>query len=302
MSDNKDKKITQENTGFDKRVEDFADEVGQLGKNVGKRVEQHAKNFTTEMENLGKHAENTGKGFERWYDRTFGFFGPLFWSILGLVILGLIIVAMRKMSDVSPVFGAVSIFLTQYLPLFFALMIFFAYTSYVTRKYPRQIRWITPMFTALGFVLVLWIVVEVFLILNDYVGIPYLPTVASWIRASFILVFLLVLIFGYLILLLIFFTKQIVRPSQEQVPTRTNESVSQAAVQSSESVGYKRLYRSGKERILGGVCGGLADYFQVNPVIVRLLWVVGIFLSAGILILGYFVFWIVIPRNPVHHW
>tara|TARA_Y100000310_G_C20566830_1_gene755913 strand:- start:441 stop:632 length:192 start_codon:yes stop_codon:yes gene_type:complete len=36
----------------------------------------------------------------------------------------------------------------------------------------------------------------------------------------------------------------------------------------------KRLYRSKKERILLGVCGGIAEYFDVDPTIVRLIWVV----------------------------
>lgn len=35
----------------------------------------------------------------------------------------------------------------------------------------------------------------------------------------------------------------------------------------------KKLYRSEKDRMIAGVCGGLADYFDVDPVVVRLLWV-----------------------------
>ncbi len=37
----------------------------------------------------------------------------------------------------------------------------------------------------------------------------------------------------------------------------------------------KKLYRSEKDRMLAGVCGGLAEYFSVDPTIVRLLWVIG---------------------------
>ena len=63
----------------------------------------------------------------------------------------------------------------------------------------------------------------------------------------------------------------------------------------------KRLYRSGKNKILGGVCGGLGNYFDVDPTLVRLLW---IFFSLiyGIGILAYFIAWIVIPRDPKHKW
>jgi len=63
----------------------------------------------------------------------------------------------------------------------------------------------------------------------------------------------------------------------------------------------KRLYRSGKERILGGVCGGIAEYFNVDPTIIRLLRVLFIF-GFGTGILAYIIAWIIIPRNPNHKW
>ena len=63
----------------------------------------------------------------------------------------------------------------------------------------------------------------------------------------------------------------------------------------------KRLYRSGKEKILGGVCGGIAEYFRVDPVLVRLLWVL-FALAWGTGVLLYIIAWIIIPRNPRHKW
>jgi phage shock protein C len=65
--------------------------------------------------------------------------------------------------------------------------------------------------------------------------------------------------------------------------------------------GTKRLYKSGKERILGGVCGGLGDYFNVDPTIVRLFWILFIF-AFGTGILAYLVAWLIIPRNPRYKW
>lgn len=63
----------------------------------------------------------------------------------------------------------------------------------------------------------------------------------------------------------------------------------------------KRLYRSGKDKILGGVCGGVAEYLNVDPVIIRALWVFGCLLwGAGIIL--YIIMWIIIPRNPNHKW
>ena len=55
----------------------------------------------------------------------------------------------------------------------------------------------------------------------------------------------------------------------------------------------KRLYRS-KNRIIGGVCQGLADYFNVDVVLVRIIALFALFcLSAGFWV--YLVLWIVVP-------
>ena len=63
----------------------------------------------------------------------------------------------------------------------------------------------------------------------------------------------------------------------------------------------KRLYRSGKDKILGGVCGGIGEYLGVDPVIIRILWVLAV-LGWGIGILAYVIAWVIIPRNPNHKW
>jgi len=63
----------------------------------------------------------------------------------------------------------------------------------------------------------------------------------------------------------------------------------------------RRLYRSGKDKILGGVCGGIAEYFNIDPTIVRLLWAfVSLAWGSGLLL--YIIAWLVIPRNPKHKW
>lgn len=63
----------------------------------------------------------------------------------------------------------------------------------------------------------------------------------------------------------------------------------------------ERLYRSGRDKILGGVCGGIAEYFRVDPTLVRLLWVL-FSLAGGAGVLFYIIAWIIIPRNPRHRW
>lgn len=63
------------------------------------------------------------------------------------------------------------------------------------------------------------------------------------------------------------------------------------------SENVKRLYRSSKERMLGGVCGGLGEYFGIDPTLVRLIYIVLTFLLP-FFILIYLVLWLVIPQAP----
>ena len=60
----------------------------------------------------------------------------------------------------------------------------------------------------------------------------------------------------------------------------------------------KRLYRSKKERILGGVCGGLAEHIDVDPSIIRLVWIVVTLVSIGLGIIIYLAAWIIVPEDP----
>lgn len=59
----------------------------------------------------------------------------------------------------------------------------------------------------------------------------------------------------------------------------------------------KRLYRSKQERMLGGVCGGLGEHLDVDPTVVRLIWVVIALLSLGTGLLVYLIAWIIIPEE-----
>ena len=59
----------------------------------------------------------------------------------------------------------------------------------------------------------------------------------------------------------------------------------------------KRLYRSKEDRMIAGVCGGIAEYFSIDPVWVRLIMVLLVFID-GIGILAYIIAWIIVPENP----
>jgi len=59
----------------------------------------------------------------------------------------------------------------------------------------------------------------------------------------------------------------------------------------------KKLYRSREDRWVGGVCGGLARYLDVDPIVIRLIALI-LVLCAGGGLLVYIIAWIVIPEEP----
>jgi len=69
-----------------------------------------------------------------------------------------------------------------------------------------------------------------------------------------------------------------------------------------DSAGTRRLYRDGQRKVLGGVCSGIANYFGIDPIWIRLLYLAlffNVFIGefTGFVILGYIILWIVIPQR-----
>jgi len=71
------------------------------------------------------------------------------------------------------------------------------------------------------------------------------------------------------------------------------EQTNTASTNSSST--HKRLYRDEQNKILGGVCSGVANYFGLDPLLVRILW---IFLL-GVNVLGYLILWVAVPSSSV---
>jgi phage shock protein PspC (stress-responsive transcriptional regulator) len=59
----------------------------------------------------------------------------------------------------------------------------------------------------------------------------------------------------------------------------------------------KRLYRSNTHKVIGGVAGGLGDYLDIDPVLIRIAFVVALFFG-GAGLLAYIIAWIIIPEQP----
>jgi len=58
----------------------------------------------------------------------------------------------------------------------------------------------------------------------------------------------------------------------------------------------KKLYRSDTNKVISGVCGGLGDYFDIDPVLVRVITVI-LALAHGVAIVAYVVAWIIVPKR-----
>ena len=59
----------------------------------------------------------------------------------------------------------------------------------------------------------------------------------------------------------------------------------------------KRLYRSRTDRKIAGICGGLGQYFGVDPVIFRIVWLL-LLLGLGAGLVVYLILWLIIPTEP----
>jgi len=61
----------------------------------------------------------------------------------------------------------------------------------------------------------------------------------------------------------------------------------------------RKLYRSRTNRRIAGVCGGLGDFFGIDPTVIRLLFAAGALFGFGSFILIYIVIFIVVPEEPL---
>ena len=59
----------------------------------------------------------------------------------------------------------------------------------------------------------------------------------------------------------------------------------------------RRLMRSRRDKMIAGVCGGFAEYVELDPTIVRIIWLLLALVGGGGL-LAYIIAWIVMPREP----
>lgn len=259
-------------------------------------IEERMEDFGEEMEEvgdrLGEDIERLKKDIEYGYYSLLGLAGPFLWSLVSLIFLGILIRILHWLGGTiqSTVFALAGDFVLNNIALFFLLILLFNYFSYFSKRSPRKTKYFSPFFTALSITIWIWIITNFILILNTHFVI--IKRSISSIHENLLTIFALLVLLSYLLLIINEGEK-----SEGKTDTMTYEDYGW-----NEDQEMKRLYRSGKDKLLGGVCGGIGEYFTIDPVIIRIIWVVIAIASLGTAILIYLVLWILIPRNPSHRW
>jgi len=84
----------------------------------------------------------------------------------------------------------------------------------------------------------------------------------------------------------------------KEYETRVNFCCHCGAALFAPSISRKTLYRSRTNKRIAGVCGGFAHYLDLDPSLVRILWVL-LVIFAGCGILAYIIAWIIMPEEPL---
>ena len=284
---------------FEQGMEEFGTEMGKLGDRFGKH-----------MEKKGKDWEAKGKNLECGWNNTLGAAGPFISSFIATFFLTILLWIFNYMSVPlgSGFLAGLYNFMLSNIPLFFIFFLFFSYTSYFHKTHRRAYLPISPIIVAIGITIGFWLIMSALILISVSIPSIYIINIATFIQFNLFGIFIGFLFLGYLVLLVGMAMGRFGDYSWHQrwsechadrvekvnvVKGKPVRSVSQRHTER----GIRRLYRSGRDRMLGGVCGGVAEYLGVDSVLVRLLWVI-FALTYGTGILAYIIAWIMVPRNP----
>ena len=190
-------------TPLERHAMRFAQDMEQMGKNLGESMTHAAKRIQVDTRDMGKRIEQrvdlASKHMESWYDRTFGILGPLLASFVFLIILRLVIEIVRISGDEVPEMSTITAVILIYLLPLFGTTLLSNYTSYFARKF-NKFRVFSPLFYSIALVIFLWIVAEILDTLRYRLQNAALGTAAVNIENSLPTVFVFFLLIGYVIL------------------------------------------------------------------------------------------------------
>ncbi|OPY34465.1 MAG: PspC domain protein [Methanomassiliicoccales archaeon PtaU1.Bin124] len=266
---------------MDRRFREFGEEVEGVGKKISQGIESGARGGQTE------------------FDRALGPIGPLVMAVIAFIILLIVAQTLSVLGDQNAFVKDLTqqVFLNN-LVLWFFLFVFLGYSAYLSRKDPSSYDFIEPLAMAIGITVAVWVTMMVLGLVSVHYKIAWLSWAngAMWVILP--LIFLLVLLLGYSSVLV----RQQAKRSAAPIPTPMPAPAAPPQYMPPGVAVPGRVYRSGKDRLLGGVCGGLGEHFNIDPTILRIIWILLLVISFGTFLLVYLALWIVIPRNPTHQW
>ncbi len=84
--------------------------------------------------------------------------------------------------------------------------------------------------------------------------------------------------------------------SNDENTSREKSSIDNPVNQRNYYSRAKRLYRDPDSRVIGGVCSGLAHYFNMDKILMRIIFIILLFVTSGILLPAYIILWIAVPK------
>lgn len=247
-------------------------------------AEQRFRNFTDEITQLVSRTESKVAGPDIGSRKGLGFFGPLVYALVLIAAVAIIGLIFKEVSQQGNFVHDLGSFLVSNLYYFFLATLLFGYMIQLTPQNPRGIEMLRPLATATAVTFSLWLAFGVFDILGRVYEIDALGSLADLVRIILPIIFILLLVIGYALVL----SRGLERRAKQKVPYGPTPP--------------RDLYRSGKERLLGGVGGGIAEYADTDPRVIRVFLILFTAATLGIFALMYLVLWMLLPRDPHDQW
>jgi len=300
-------KKSREDKSFNEQMKSFGREMEDLEERFDKAMEKHCEEF-------GSKKDEESNDFECEVEtcccgQKQGFLTPLIGAFIGLAFLILFTFVLEFIAFKSGLdfLRVIAVFIMDNLGLFFVAGIFFGYMDWFKKRACEAYRFFEPFVSSAGIVFGLWVAANVLQIIGAGLNNAQLFMISDFVLESTVLdngfvlfvnlgwAFIGFALIGYISMLGSFFGNENKKNVKKHVKKMEEKKKPEGTI--------KRLYRSGNDKMLGGVCAGLAAYENMDPSLVRLLWIVATVITGFVPgIIAYAVAWIVIPQNPKHKW
>lgn len=172
----------------------YGEEKGATGRKMGDAFGQMGRTW-------GAETGWAGHKFGDWWDRTLGFAAPLVSGFVGVVVLLLAIVTMGIIASLSEheiFWNDLVSFVERNLWLLVGLIFLNSFSNYFHRRYRKTWRWVVPIPIAVGSLGSFWILAQALEIAAADMGHPRLDDLANIIELMLPVIFVLVIVVGYL--------------------------------------------------------------------------------------------------------